>query len=733
MIQILENERTFHLQTTASSLILHVMESGHPVCLYWGGKVDGDSFSYIVKEIKKASYLSGTDGNQAFRLEQYPLLYPAYGNPDMRTPAFLFRYEDGSRITDLRFQGYEVFHGSRKLDGYPTCMDKEAEGIVVKLSDRAGQAEVWLTYTVFQDYDAVTQSAKVFNPAKTSMVVEKLMSGCISFLDDRYDCLTLTGAWGRERHVNREAIRQGLFVLDSKRGASGHGSNPFVALVEPGADEDNGNVYAMNLVYSGSFEADIEVDMHQNTRMMMGINSFDFAWKLDGGACFQSPELVLVHSSEGLGGMSRSFHRFYRECLMPKRFAHSCRPVLINNWEATYFSFDRKTILALADEAVRLGVELFVLDDGWFGHRDREDSSLGDWTAYEAKLGGTLESLAEEIHARGLQFGLWFEPEMVSPDSHLYRSHPDWIIRVPGHEPQSGRNQYVLDLGRKEVQDYIIDSLDRVLGSAGITYVKWDMNRNITDIGSAVLPADRQKEVLHRYMLGLYRILEEITGRYPDVLFEGCAGGGGRFDPGMLCYFSQIWTSDDTDAMERLEIQRGTSMAYPGIAMGCHVSACPNHQMGRVTSLHTRGVVAMGGNLGYELNLLELGETEKQEIREQIAFYKHIRDTVQNGILYRLKSDGQEYAWMYLAEDGSQAVVSHVRVLARGNTVPKRLKLAGLSRDSWYEVTVAGEKVGNSDKSRILSGSSLCSIGLPLSVPEGDFFAEQWIVEKLHK
>ncbi|MDO5292721.1 MAG: alpha-galactosidase [bacterium] len=717
MIEIIESRRTFHLQTRHTSLILHVLDSGHMVCLYWGGRVLDHSFSYIVKEIKRASYLSDTDGIKDFKLEQQPLTYPAYGNPDMRTPAFMFEYEDGSRITDLRYQSCKSYKGKRKLEGLPTVVSEECQVLELTLRDVAMKVEVVLTFAVFEEWDAITESVAVKNIGTKVIQIERLMSSCYSFLDCNFDLVTLTGAWGRECHFSRQPIRQGMFVLDSKRSASGHGQNPFLALAEPSADEEHGNVYSMNFVYSGNFEAGVEIDMHQNTRLMMGLNAFDFNWKLEADEVFQSPEVVMVHTKAGFGEMSRIYHRLYRDCLIQSKYAKQVRPVLFNSWEAAYFDFDKERLLVLAKEAANLGVELFVLDDGWYGKRNSEKGSLGDWIPNEKKMGGSLNELAKQVNALGMQFGLWFEPEMVSKDSRLYESHPEWIIRVKDHEPQLARYQYVLDLSRREVQDYIINAVSKVLDSANISYVKWDMNRNITDLGSFALPNDRQKEVSHRYMLGLYRILEVLTRRYPDVLWEGCAGGGGRFDAGILYYMPQIWTSDDTDAIERLDIQFGTSYVYPAIAMGCHVSESPNHQVGRKTSLGTRGLVAMQGNLGYEIDLLKTTNEEKTAIKRQIAAYKEMRHTIQNGTLYRLVHSENERAWMYCSEDGSRAYVSYVQILAKPNTVPKRLKLQGLQQGIHYIVD-------NGKETR--EGSALMEIGLALPKVSEDFYARQW-------
>ncbi|MFQ8722952.1 MAG: alpha-galactosidase [Enterocloster sp.] len=720
MIEILEHGRTFHLKTRHTSRILHVTETGHVMDLYWGSRVEGDAFGYMIKDIKKASYLCGTDGDGAFRLEQYPVLYPGWGNPDLRSPAFSFCYEDGSRITDLRFDGYELRQKKEKLPGLPTLLDSGAEAFRLFLRDSVKQVCLTLEFGIFEKLDAMTQSVRVENKGDQPFTADRLMSACVSLMEDGLQAVTLTGAWGRECTRNSLPLCQGIFQTGSTRGAGGHGQNPFMALTQKGLEERDGQIWAVNLVYSGSFLCEAEVDMHQNTRFMAGIQPEGFSWRLEPGESFYSPEAVLIHSDRGLEEMTHRFHRLYRACLL-RSHERRTPPVLLNSWEAAYFDFNKETLLALAKEGASAGAELFVLDDGWFGRRNGADSSLGDWTENRKKLGGSLKELAEEIRGLGMEFGLWFEPEMVSPDSCLYRSHPDWAIQVPGRRPQLARDQLVLDLSRREVQDYIIEAVDRVLSSAPITYVKWDMNRNITDWYSSALGAGCQKELGHRYILGLYRILEKLTEKHRNVLFEGCAGGGGRFDPGILYYMPQIWASDDTDPIERLEIQTGTAMVYPAVSMGCHVSASPNHMTGRLSPLSVRGVTAMEGNLGYELDLTGLAQEEKEEIRRQIHFYKEIRSIIQEGDLYRLRSAGNERAWMYVTENREQAVVSYVRILSRPNTVPGRLRLYGL--DPLFTYQVQDQESGTA---LLRTGSSLMHIGLALPKGTGDFDGTQY-------
>ena len=534
----------------------------------------------------------------------------------------------------------------------------------------------------------------------------------------------MSGAWARERHIIRKEIRSGSQSIESRRGSSSHAQNPFMALVRKDTTEQHGEVYGFSLVYSGNFLANVEVDMYENARAQIGINPFDFTWLLKSKEEFTAPEAVLVYSNEGLTGMSHIYNCLYGKRLCRGKYRDKVRPILINNWEATYFDFNETKIKEIAKEATNLGMELFVLDDGWFGKRDDDNSSLGDWFVNEDKLKGGLNKLATEINEMGLQFGLWFEPEMVSPISELYKEHPDWCIHIPGRNRSEARRQLILDYSREDVCNYIIEKISEVLSSAPISYVKWDMNRNMSEIGSAKLPANRQREVAHRYILGLYKVLEEITTRFPDVLFESCSGGGGRFDPGMLYYMPQTWTSDNTDAIERLKIQFGTSMVYPNASIGCHVSAVPNHQVDRITPIETRGVVAMSGNFGYELDITKLPESEKEIIKEQVKLYKEIRETIQFGKCYRLSSpfENNDVAWMFISKDCEEIIVSFVRTLAKPNPKFVSLKLVGLDESSDYEIL--GENM-------IVGGDELMNIGLNVPELKGDYQAKMWRFKKV--
>ena len=539
--------------------------------------------------------------------------------------------------------------------------------------------------------------------------------------------ITLNGSWARERHAERAPLHMGKQRIDSVRGESSHQNNPFFAPARPNADEDCGEVYGFNLIYSGNFMAQAERTQHQCVRAQIGINPTDFRWLLEPGESFWAPEAVLVYSCEGLGGMSRTFHDLYRTHLIRSPFRDKRRPVLINNWEATYFDFDADKLISIAEEASRLGIELFVMDDGWFGHRDSDNSSLGDWRVYESKLKGGLKPLVDKINALGMEFGIWFEPEMVSPDSDLYRAHPDWAIQIPGRDLTLCRAQYVLDYSRKEVRDYVYNMLCDILRSANITYVKWDMNRQLTEVGSAALPAERQRELWHRYVLGVYELMERFVTDFPHILLENCSGGGARYDAGMLYYSPQIWASDDTDAIERLKIQYGSSLCYPVSAMGAHVSVCPNHAVGRNTSFVTRGHVAMVGTFGYELDVTKLSEEERNMIPWQIDTYKRFCHLMRDGDQYRLANPNSntEYdAWMFVSKDQSEALFTYVQILRRPNYRSRRITLRGLKADAYYRVEETGA---------VYSGAALMYAGLNLENLWGDFQSKQIYLTEVEK
>ena len=722
-----QDNNTFILNSNKTSYILKVLDSGHLAHLYWGRRLRSTNLDYVIRSRNWGSFLANTDNKENFMLESIPQEYPGYGATDLRSPALQLQFSDGTSATDFRYVSHKIYEGKNKLENLPatyTENNDEATTLEIVLKDTLKPVEIVLTYSVFKDFDAITRNVKVRNVGYEDVKILRVLSANVDFNDDDFDMIQLSGSWARERHFIRQPLRSGSQSIESRRGASSHAQNPFIALARKDTTEIKGDIYGFSFVYSGNFLANVEVDMFYNSRVQIGINPFDFSWLLKENEEFQSPESVLVYSPNGMTGMSHIYHNLYGKRLARGEHRDKIRPILINNWEATYFDFNETSIKNIAKEASNLGMELFVLDDGWFGKRNNDDCSLGDWFVNEEKIKGGLGKLSKEINDMGLQFGLWFEPEMVCPVSELYEKHPDWCIHIPGRIRSEARMQLILDLSRDDVCDYIIETLSKVLSSASISYVKWDMNRNMTEIGSAKLQPEGQRELPHRYMLGLYRIMEELTTAFPHILFESCSGGGGRFDPGMLYYMPQTWTSDNTDAIERLKIQYGTSLVYPNVSMGCHVSAIPNHQVHRMTPLNTRGVVAMSGNFGYELDITKLSDEEKEMIKEQIKNYKEIRETIQFGDYYRLSSpfEDNDVAWMFVSKDKKEVVVSFVRQSALPHPKFESLKLVGLEEDASYEVV--GEN-------KVFGGDELMYVGLNVPQLVGDYDAKMWVLRKI--
>lgn len=713
-----EKQKSFILQTPHSTYIIQITKDKYLSHVYWGETILKPVVDKIITGTGRASFNANVDEDMSFSLDTCKLEYPGYGNTDLRVPAFLIQTEDGARITDLSFHSYEIIAGKPKLEGLPgvyVLNEGEGQTLGITLIDKLLQLKVILNYSIITGFDTVIRSVQIINEGQTSLKILRALSMGMDFDHYDYDLITLSGSWARERHVVRRGLVHGTQSIESRRGASGHSENPFIALTDKKTTENSGVAYGFSLVYSGNFLASVEVDQYSTTRVVMGINPFDFQWLLETGEVFQTPEVVMVYSSKGIGEMSRTYHRLYRSRLARGKYKDKVRPVLINNWEATYFDFNEDKLKAIAKEASKLGIELLVLDDGWFGKRNSDNCSLGDWYVNKDKLPAGLDSLSKAIGEYGMGFGLWFEPEMVSPDSNLYREHPDWCIHVKDRHRSLGRNQLILDFSREDVQDEIIRMLSEVLSSANISYVKWDMNRNMTEIGSALLPAKRQMETSHRYILGVYRVMEEITNKFTEILFESCSGGGGRFDPGILYYMPQNWTSDDTDGVERLKIQYGTSLVYPISAMTAHVSAVANHQTGRSTSIDFRGNVAMAGNFGYELDVTKMSDEEKEKVKEQVAVYKEMRELVQFGEFYRLCSpfEGNYTAWMFVSEDKKEAAVFVYKVLSVPNDALFRFRLEGLSKE--YEYIV--------DNDAVIPGEQLMNYGLnvPSNFGWGDF------------
>ncbi|MBB5180041.1 alpha-galactosidase [Planomicrobium koreense] len=686
--------REFHLQTEKTSYIFSVLENGQLGQLYYGKKLrHRESFQRLFHVEATPNTACVNEGDLVFSLDILKQEYPAFGTTDFREPAYQVLQENGSRITHFVYQDHSIRQGKNKLEGLPaTYVESEDEAATLEISlyDKEIDVEIRLSYTVFDELNAITRSARFINHGQAEVNVARAMSASIDLTDSNFEMVQLSGAWSRERHIKNRKLVPGMQSIASTRGTSSAQHNPFLALKRPETTEHQGEVYGMSLVYSGNFLAQVEVDHYDVSRLMIGINPFEFNWLLKSGEAFQTPEVVLVYSAEGLNDMSQTFHRLFRTRLARGQWRDRERPVLINNWEATYFDFDEKKIFELAKASKALGVELFVLDDGWFGKRDSDTTSLGDWTPDSRKLPNGLTQLAKDINGLGMEFGLWFEPEMVSKVSELYKAHPEWVIRVPNRQMSHGRNQLVLDFSRQEVVDYIHGLMAGVLRDAPISYVKWDMNRYMTEVGSLDLPADRQREVAHRYILGVYSLYERLTAEFPHVLFESCAGGGSRFDPGMLHYAPQGWTSDDTDAVERLKIQYGTSLVYPISSMGAHVSAVPNHQVGRMTSLETRANVAYFGAFGYELDVTMMTEAEKETVKQQIAFYKENRSLIQQGRFYRIESpfaeDGNRTSWVAVSEDQREAMLGFYQVLAQPNPGLTRIFFKGLNPEFEYAI-----------------------------------------------
>lgn len=727
-IHFIEARSLFLLQAGASTYAIKISEHGIPLHLYWGPALSpAGGLDHLVRTGDRPFSPTLAGAPFGVSLDALSQEFPTYGSSDFRTPALeVYQPQTGSRILGLRYASHRIEAGKPALAGLPaTFVEKSADAdtLTLVLEDKLLGLRVELLYTAFAHHPVVTRSARIVNAGSAPLEVRRALSASVDFNASfsGHQFIQLSGAWSRERDTHVSALRPGIQSVESRRGTSSHQQNPFIALAELGANEEHGSVYGFNLVYSGNFLAQAELDQFSAVRAQLGINPFDFSWQLGAGDSFQTPEAVLVFSTEGLGGMSRALHRFYRRHLLPVAWRDRPRPILLNNWEATYFDFNAAKLEAIATSGAELGVELFVLDDGWFGKRDDDKSSLGDWVVDRKKLPGGLDDLAKRVKAHGVEFGLWFEPEMVSPDSDLYRAHPDWCIHVPSHPRTEGRNQLVLDISRAEVREELYARIAKILRETPITYVKWDMNRHLTEVGSASLPAARQQETAHRFVLGLYELMGRFTREFPHILFEGCSGGGGRFDPGILAYMPQIWTSDDSDAIARLRIQYGTSLAYPLSCIAAHVSAVPNHQVGRVTPLRTRGDVAFTGAFGYELDLGALSPEEKAEVKRQCAFYKQIRPLLISGDLYRLKSPhaSTEAAWMIVSADASEALVTHVTTLAEPNAPLRYLKLRGLDPKKTYRVSIDGTE-------SLMAGDVLAHAGLNVPAAHADFVSRQW-------
>ena len=703
-----EHIRTFFLQGKNSGYVFRITDGGRLQHLHFGKRIKEQDISYIA-EGRKTEFAPTVSGKETERLDVLTQEYPVYGLGDYRESAILVLAADGGRTTDFTYRSHAILKEKPEICGMPSL--RGGETLVIELKDEIYDLTLRLYYTVYENQGAIVRRATLENGGEKAVFINKINSFSVDIPRCDLDKVCLQGGWAKERGVERSAITHGIFEISSTRGSSSHHLNPFIALCDRNADENVGEVYAFNLVYSGSFSVKTQVDQLGITRIGGGINEKDFCWRLNSGEVFETPEAVLVYSAAGFNKMSQNFHDLYREFLINPAYAYKKRPVVLNSWESFYFDFDHKAVSALIEKAKGTGIDTFVLDDGWFGNRNSDKTGLGDWNVNYDKLSGGLKALSEQCRAAGMNFGVWIEPEMVSEDSALYRAHPDWIIRHPKAEPCKGRHQYVLDFSNPEVVEYIKRVISDLIRDNGISYVKWDMNRNITEFYSGYLK-ERSRELAHRYILGVYALAEHLTTKFENVFFEGCSGGGGRFDPAMLYYFPQIWASDNTDALSRAYIQYGTSFCYPLSAISGHVSACPNHQTGRITPFSSRTAVASFCSTGFELDLNALSKEETDGIKNHVKFYGEISDIILKGDLYRLLSpfDSNYFSQIVVSENKKKAVFILMKKLACCNDEYPVIKLKGLDENLTYEAD-----------GRLYGGDALMNVGLKFGNDLKDF------------
>lgn len=700
-VKFYEKSGQFHLYNEEISYIFKILKNGNLGHLYYGKCLaDIPDYGHLVEESRRDMAACPTEEDNFFSLESVRQEYPAYGNGDVRYGAYEILWENGSNITEFEYREHRIYKGKEKLPGLPATYvenENEAETLEVTLQDKRKPVKIILSYTIFRDYPVITKDVKFVNNSDEELTLLSALTACVDFPDRDYIMVTLAGAWLRERNIREHELDYGIQSIHSMRGCSSHQFNPFLALKRKNTDESHGEIYGFSFVYSGNFLAQAEVDNYDVMRVLMGIHPNGFRWQLSKGEEFQTPEVVMVYSDKGMNYMSQIYHKLYRTRLARGLWRDKVRPILINNWEATYFDFDEEKILDIAKTARDIGVELFVLDDGWFGRRDDSTSSLGDWYPNMRKLPHGVKGLAEKVNQLGMDFGLWIEPESVNRDSDLYRSHPEWVLGDLNRTISQSRNQLLLDFSKKEVVDYIYGMFEKIFSEIPVSYVKWDMNRNMAEVFSNGNCSACQGKVRHNYILGVYDLYNRLTEKFPKILFESCASGGARFDPGILYYAPQGWASDNTDAIERLKIQYGTSVVYPVSCIGSHVSAAPNHQTFRDTSLHTRGNVAYFGTFGYELDITKMSKEELSEMKEQVSFMKKYRELIQKGVFYRLKSpfEGNETAWIVVSDDKKEALAAYYRVLQPSNAPLSRLKLKGIAEDVKYSLNGAEEHFGD--------------------------------------
>lgn len=722
------NNGLITIDTKNTTYQMKVQEYGFLLHLYYGKKMSGDAsymLTYYDRGFSGNPYDADTD--RTFSLDVLPQELPCYGNGDYRSPAFNVRDSKGVYGCDLRYVSHEIMPGKYSIPKLPAVYadDSEAETLKIVLEDKAVGVQVTLLYGVLEELDVITRAAIVKNIGTEEIKVTRMFSSALDFVTGDFDLLHFHGRHGMERNLERVPVMNGKNSIGSVRGTSSHQHNPFVILADKKADEDSGSCYGMSFLFSGNFTCEVEKDQFNQTRIGMGMQADMLEYSLKEGEVLNAPEVAMAYSPAGLTALSHIYHKLIRHHICRGKYKLERRPILINNWEATYFDFTGEKIVKIAEQAAALGVEMLVLDDGWFGKRDSDYSGLGDWSVNEEKLGAPLAEVVDKVNALGMKFGLWIEPEMVNEDSELYRKHPDWAFTVPGRKPVRSRYQLLLDFSRKEVVDGILEQIFAVIDKLKLSYIKMDMNRSIMDIYSAVEGYQNQGEIMYKYVLGVYDFIQRILDRYPDIFFEGCSGGGGRFDAGMLYYTPQIWCSDNTDAIERIRIQHGTSFGYPVSAVGSHVSAVPNHQTGRITDFHTRGVVAMSGSFGYELDLNIVSEDEKEQVKQQIADFKKYWNVIHNGRYFRLhtpKEDTEVAAWQFVTEDKSEALLNMVTLDTHCNSPVTYIRCKGLDDNAEYRIDNAenGFETG-----KVYSGSALMYVGLPVPIVPGEYKAYQ--------
>lgn len=719
-----ENMQCFHLSNQQISYIIGIERGRYLVHRYWGKKLPSYAGSNQLN-FKDWGFASNPfPQDRGFSLNGLPFETSTQGTGDHRVANYQIRSPKGHTVTNFYYDSYRVYEGKEAIPGLPSLRDTaKVTTLEILLKDAVQQLEMRLIYHLFEDYPIITRRVIYANSGEESVILENAGSMLIDIGQDNFEMISLDGAHTNEANLTRQPIRSGIQRLESTRGSSSPQHQPFLALVDPYTSEFQGEVFAFHFVYSGNFVAQVEVEQYKTTRVQMGIHPDHFEWHLEPNELFHTPEVVLNYSDQGLNGMSQSFHQIYQEHLAPTYWQDKERPILLNEWEANYFDFTEEKLIQQAEKAAELGVELFVLDDGWFGERNSDDRSLGDWVVNQEKLPNGIAGLADKVHELGMKFGLWFEPEMISRYSQLFEKHPEWAIQVPDYPMTESRQQYVLDLSQPAVQDYLIEVFTEYLSTGAIDYIKWDMNRHLTEVGSILWPADKQKEVSHRYVLGLYRVLDYLNEHFPECLLENCSSGGGRFDPGMMYYMPQTWTSDNSDALCRSVIQYGYSYLYPPIMMGAHVSVTPNHQVGRITPLETRGWLAMSGNFGYELDLQVLSEKEQQIVQEQIKFYQAHRQLFQFGQFYRLQAPNAHFASAWLFTNEEEAIAIYFQGLSRPAMPISYLKMRYLDAEAIYQEV---------DTQQQFSGTELNQAGILIPRVREDFYTSVFHWKKVN-